>query len=164
MPGEQVGGGGARHPHRRRDAGRPHRPLGAATPPAALRTFTGRPGFIRRAWGNGWALVGDAGYFKDPLGAHGLTDALRDAELLARGIVAVVRDDAGERDALSGYQATRDALSTALFDVTDVLAGHRWTDAEIPNLLLQLNAAMADELETLAALPPLPAALLHVPS
>ena len=136
--------------------------LAAAAPPAALRTFTGRPGHIRRSWGNGWALVGDAGYFKDPLGAHGLTDALRDAELLARGIVAVVRDGAGERDALSGYQATRDALSTALFDVTDVIAGHRWTDAEIPDLLLQLNAAMADELETLAALPPLPA-LVHAP-
>ena len=136
--------------------------LAAAAPPAALRTFTGRPGHIRRSWGNGWALVGDAGYFKDPLGAHGLTDALRDAELLARGIVAVVRDGAGERDALSGYQANRDALSTALFDVTDVIAGHRWTDAEIPDLLLQLNAAMAAELETLAALPPLPA-LIHAP-
>ena len=136
--------------------------LAAAAPPAALRTFTGRPGYLRRAWGKGWALVGDAGYFKDPLGAHGLTDALRDAELLTRAIVAVVRDGAGERDALSGYQATRDALSTALFDVTDVIAGHRWTDAEIPDLLLQLNAAMADELETLAALPPLPA-LLHAP-
>ena len=130
--------------------------LAASAPPLALRTFTGRPGYLRRAWGNGWALVGDAGYFKDPLGAHGLTDALRDAELLARAIVAVVRDGAPERDALSAYQATRDALSTALFDVTDVIAGHRWTDAEIPNLLLQLNAAMADELETLAALPPLP--------
>ena len=134
--------------------------LAAAAAPDALRTFTGRPGYIRRAWGKGWALVGDAGYFKDPLAAHGLTDALRDAELLTRAIVAVVRDGAGERDALSGYQATRDALSTALFDVTDVIAGHRWTDAEIPDLLLQLNASMADELETLAALPPLPA-LLH---
>ena len=136
--------------------------LDAAAPPAAMRTFTGRPGYIRRAWGKGWALVGDAGYFKDPLGAHGLTDALRDAELLARGIVAVVRDGADERDALSGYQATRDALSTALFDVTDVIAGHRWSDAEIPDLLVQLSAAMADELETLAALPPLPD-LLRVP-
>ena len=83
-------------------------------------------------------------------------------------VVAVVRDDAGdERDALA-IRRLASTLSTALFDVTDVLAGHRWTDAEIPNLLLQLNAAMADELETLAALPPLPAALLllllHVPS
>jgi len=130
--------------------------LAAAVPPPALRTFNGRPGHVRRSWGRGWALVGDAGYFKDPLSAHGLTDALRDAELLARGIVAVVLDGAVERDALAGYQTTRDALSLALFDVMDVIAGHRWTDDEIPDLLLQLNAAMADEVEALAALPPLP--------
>jgi len=130
--------------------------LAAAAPPPALRTFTGRPGHVRRSWGRGWALVGDAGYFKDPLSAHGLTDALRDAELLARAIVAVVIDGADEHDALASYQTTRDALSTALFDVIDVIAGHRWTDDEIPDLLLQLNAAMADEVEALAALSPLP--------
>ena len=79
--------------------------LAAAEPPAALRTFAGRPGYIRRSWGPGWALVGDAGYWKDPLSAHGLTDALRDAELLARAVVAVVADGAAERDALAGYQA-----------------------------------------------------------
>jgi 2-polyprenyl-6-methoxyphenol hydroxylase-like FAD-dependent oxidoreductase len=129
--------------------------LAAAVPPRALRTFTGRPGHMRRSWGPGWALVGDAGYFKDPLTAHGLTDALRDAELLARGIIAVI-DGADERDALGCFQTTRDALSTALFDVTGVIAGHRWTDEEIPSLLLQLNAAMADEVQAIAALPPLP--------
>jgi 2-polyprenyl-6-methoxyphenol hydroxylase-like FAD-dependent oxidoreductase len=127
--------------------------LAAATPPRALRTFTGQPGHVRRSWGRGWALVGDAGYFKDPLSAHGLTDALRDAELLARGVIAVVVDGAAEEDALAGYQATRDALSAALFDVMDVIAGHRWTDDEIADLLLQLSAAMADEVEALAALP-----------
>jgi 2-polyprenyl-6-methoxyphenol hydroxylase-like FAD-dependent oxidoreductase len=126
--------------------------LAAATPPAALRTFTGQRGHVRRSWGRGWALVGDAGYFKDPLTAHGLTDALRDAELLARGIIAVF-DGADEHDALGDYQATRDPLSAALFDVTDVIAGHRWTDDEIADLLLQLSAAMAGEVDALAALP-----------
>jgi 2-polyprenyl-6-methoxyphenol hydroxylase-like FAD-dependent oxidoreductase len=132
--------------------------LARATPPPALRTFTGRPGHIRRSWGHGWALVGDAGYFKDPLTAHGLTDALRDAELLARAIVAVIVDGADERDALAGYQKTRDALSAALFDLTDVIAGHHWTDEEIPGLLLQLKDAMAEEVAALAALSPLPSA------
>jgi 2-polyprenyl-6-methoxyphenol hydroxylase-like FAD-dependent oxidoreductase len=130
--------------------------LAAATPPRMLRTFTGRPGHIRQSWGSGWALVGDAGYFKDPLTSHGMTDALRDAELLARAIVAVIVDGADERDALASYQRTRDALSAAFFDLTDVIAGHRWTDEEIPDLLLRVNAATADEVETLAALPPLP--------
>jgi flavin-dependent dehydrogenase len=130
--------------------------LAAAEPPTALRTFTGRPGYLRRSWGRGWALVGDAGYFKDPLSAHGMTDALRDAELLARAIVAVVAGGVPEHEALAGYQATRDTLSTALFDVIDVIAGHRWTDDQIGDLLLALNAAMTDELDTLAALPAVP--------
>jgi flavin-dependent dehydrogenase len=121
--------------------------LAQAVPPPSLRTFTGHRGYLRRSWGPGWALVGDAGYFKDPLSAHGLTDALRDAELLANAIVD------GSTDALANYQATRDFLSTKLFDVMDVVAGHAWTDEEIPGLLLQLNAAMADEVETIAALP-----------
>jgi 2-polyprenyl-6-methoxyphenol hydroxylase-like FAD-dependent oxidoreductase len=129
--------------------------LDAAVPPTTLLTFTGRPGQMRRSWGRGWALVGDAGYFKDPLSSHGLTDALRDAELLARAIIGVVVDGADERDALAAYQTTRDALSTALFDVMDVIAGHQWTDDEIPGLLLQLSAAMAEEVAALAALSPI---------
>jgi flavin-dependent dehydrogenase len=130
--------------------------LAVATPPRALRTFTGRPGHIRRSWGSGWALVGDAGYFKDPLTSHGMTDALRDAELLARALVAVIVDGADERDALADYQRTRDALSAAFFDLTDVIAGHRWTEEEIPDILRRVNAATADEVEALAALPVLP--------
>jgi 2-polyprenyl-6-methoxyphenol hydroxylase-like FAD-dependent oxidoreductase len=55
--------------------------------PGKLRAFPGAPGFLRHAAGPGWALVGDAAYFKDPLTAHGITDALRDAELLARAVV-----------------------------------------------------------------------------
>ena len=35
-----------------------------------LRAFAGTPGFLRRSAGPGWALVGDAGYFKDPITAH----------------------------------------------------------------------------------------------
>ena len=130
--------------------------LAAAQAPAGTRTFRGRPGYMRRSWGPGWALVGDAGYFKDPLSAHGLTDALRDAELLANAVIATVLDGFDERDTLADYQARRDALSTALFYVVDVIASHRWTDTEIPSLLLQLNAAMADEVETLATAPTAP--------
>jgi 2-polyprenyl-6-methoxyphenol hydroxylase-like FAD-dependent oxidoreductase len=66
-----------------------------------LHPFPGRAGFIRQAWGPGWALVGDAGCFKDPITAHGMSDALRDAELLARALVT------GTDAALAGYQATR---------------------------------------------------------
>ncbi len=148
------GGVGAAARDPRGDRLGPRRPARATTPPA-MRTFTGVRGYLRRSWGPGWALVGDAGYFKDPLSAHGLTDALRDAELLARAIVSVLRDGAEEREALAGYQANRDALSGAMFDVIDEIAGHRWTDAEIGGLLMRLNAAMSDEVDALAELPDL---------
>ena len=52
-----------------------------------VRGFGGQAGYLKRGAGPGWALVGDAGYFKDPITAHGITDALRDAELLARAII-----------------------------------------------------------------------------
>src|SRR5690606_7663674 len=55
--------------------------------PQKLRAFAGVPGFLRRAAGPGWALVGDAGYFRDPITAHGITDALRDSELLAQAVL-----------------------------------------------------------------------------
>ena len=46
------------------------------------------PNFFRRPYGDGWALVGDAGYHKDPILALGISDAFRDAELLAEAVDA----------------------------------------------------------------------------
>ena len=71
----------------------------AGRPEGRVRRFLGRPGLLRRPWGPGWVLVGDAGYWKDPISAHGITDALRDAELAAGAIVrAVGATDATEED------------------------------------------------------------------
>jgi flavin-dependent dehydrogenase len=76
----------------------------------------------------------------------------------ADGVRSTVADAVGARferrgtDALAGYQRTRDALSAELFDVTELIAAHRWTADEIPDLLLGLNAAMNDEVAALAAL------------
>ena len=127
--------------------------LADAAAPAGVRSFGGRPGHLRQAWGPGWALVGDAGYWKDPISAHGLTDALRDAELLALAVIDAASGRHPERAAFTDYHRTRDRLSLPLFDVVDTIAGMRWTDSEIPALLLRLNAAMTDEVETLAGLP-----------
>jgi 2-polyprenyl-6-methoxyphenol hydroxylase-like FAD-dependent oxidoreductase len=130
--------------------------VAAGAGPVGLRTFAGRPGYLRRAAGRGWALVGDAGYWKDPISAHGLTDALRDAELLARAVVSAAADPADEADALADYQSARDRLSLPLFTVTDTIAAQRWRDDEIGALLLQLSSAMADEVDAIAALDSLP--------
>jgi 2-polyprenyl-6-methoxyphenol hydroxylase-like FAD-dependent oxidoreductase len=125
--------------------------MGGTRPPSQLRRFPGRPGHLRQSWGPGWALVGDAGYWKDPLSAHGLTDAMRDAELLARAVIAGL-DDGDQEAELARYQATRDRLSARLFDTTDAIAGYGWDADAINSLLLQLSSAMTDEVEALAAL------------
>ena len=74
------------------------------------------PGYVRRSWGPGWALVGDAGYFKDPITTHGITDALRDAELLADAVLAALPAARPGACALARYQDTRDRLSSELFE------------------------------------------------
>ena len=130
--------------------------LRRASPPQATRTWAGQPGYMRRSYGPGWALVGDAGYFKDPLSAHGLTDALRDAELMARAVSGGLGDDGSLDDALEDYQITRDRLSVPLFDVVDRIASQQWDDTEIAHLLLRLSSAMTEEIEALAALTPEP--------
>jgi flavin-dependent dehydrogenase len=132
--------------------------LRQATPATGTRTWRGHHGFIRQSTGPGWALVGDAGDFKDPISAHGLTDALRDAELLARAIIDGFGGASTLDDALRQYQTTRDRLSIPLFDVVDRIASHQWDHAEIADLLLRLSSAMADEVELLAALEPEPVA------
>lgn len=134
----------------------------AGRPEGRTQRFVGRPGVIRRPWGPGWALVGDAGYWKDPISAHGITDALRDAELLAAAIATAVgtTDIAGAERALRGYHELRNRLSHDLFDITDRMATPGWTDHEIGRMLRALSAAMADEVSLLAGLAPWPRALV----
>jgi flavin-dependent dehydrogenase len=122
--------------------------LNGARRGSPLRGFPGLPGHIRQSWGEGWALVGDAGYFKDPITAHGITDALRDAELLARAIAR------GTHDALSEYQVTRDALSRGLFQLTDAIASLEWDLEAVKALHLDLSREMGKEVEALNALDP----------
>jgi flavin-dependent dehydrogenase len=126
--------------------------LRRAKAPKGTRTWGGHVGYFRRPHGAGWALVGDAGYFKDPISAHGITDALRDAELLARAVAEGWGGDRSLTSALEEYEATRDRLSVPLFEITDRIAGQQWDDSDIGSILLELSASMADEIELLAAL------------
>jgi 2-polyprenyl-6-methoxyphenol hydroxylase-like FAD-dependent oxidoreductase len=118
-----------------------------------VRGFGGHVGFIKRSTGPGWALVGDAGYFKDPLTSHGIADALRDAELLARAVVW------GTPAAFTEYEMTRDDLSRRLFEVSDEIASLDWTDDAVQALHRAFSAEMSREVRALAALEPLPCLL-----
>lgn len=124
-----------------------------AHPGGRIRGWAGVPGHVRRSWGPGWALVGDAGYFKDPITTHGMTDALRDAELLADALLAVL-GGAAEDAALADYQATRDRLSSHLFQVTEEVAAYDWDTDRVQTLLRRVSSAMSDEVDHLQARPP----------
>jgi menaquinone-9 beta-reductase len=120
--------------------------LSTATPSERFRGFPGHPGHMRQSHGPGWALVGDAGYFKDPITAHGISDALRDAEFLARAV------EQGSDRALADYQSTRDDLSRELFETTDAVAAFDWDLVGLQALHKVLSRAMNREVEALTAL------------
>lgn len=124
----------------------------AAAPLGRLRGYPGAPGYLRASGGPGWALVGDAAYYKDPITAHGITDALRDAELLARAVLAAPHGGQAQLDTLHDYQHTRDRLSEQLFNITERIAGYRWDLCELREHLRQLSRAMRPEVDELLGL------------
>jgi flavin-dependent dehydrogenase len=95
---------------------------GRRTSPVAgmLRT----PNHRRRAHGPGWALVGDAGYHRDAVTGHGISDAYRDAELLAAALHHTLHGDTDEPTALAGYQHQRDQALRDVFDLTCAMADY----------------------------------------
>ncbi|HEX5106906.1 MAG TPA: FAD-dependent monooxygenase [Vicinamibacterales bacterium] len=118
-----------------------------------VRGFGGIAGYIRRSTGPGWALLGDAGYFKDPITAHGITDALRDAELLVRAAAK------GTDAALADYETIRHDLSRRLFELTDEIASFTWTDDHLQSLHRAFSREMSREVRALAALETFPCLL-----
>ncbi|MFZ9396633.1 MAG: NAD(P)/FAD-dependent oxidoreductase [Erythrobacter sp.] len=107
-----------------------------------LTGFSGEPGYMRQACGDGWALVGDAGYFKDPITAHGITDALRDAQILA---------DSWSAGRLDDYAVTRDALSQDMLRLSDTIAAFEWTLPQLAELHQSLNLTMKANQHWIAA-------------
>ncbi|MGW1341218.1 NAD(P)/FAD-dependent oxidoreductase [Kribbella sp. NPDC002412] len=117
-----------------------------------LRGAADLPNYLRQAHGPGWALVGDAGYHRDPITGHGITDAFRDADLLASAIDAGLRDPSTERAAMSSYQDTRDFMAREVLDLTRALtafpAPERFVDLQV-----QLSEALEQEADQLASFP-----------
>lgn len=76
------------------------------------------PNFFRKPYGSGWALVGDAGYIKDPITGMGISDAFRDADLLTD---ALHRGWSGQQPletALADYERQRNADSNPGYAMT----------------------------------------------
>ena len=122
-----------------------------------MRVFRGMPARLRRPYGPGWALVGDAGCWKDPLSTHGITAALHDAELLAAAVVAGTTSERAAEITLAGYHEQRDRLALPMHPIVDRLASHEWDPGEARQLLHRLSSVMADEVETIRGFDATPA-------
>jgi 2-polyprenyl-6-methoxyphenol hydroxylase-like FAD-dependent oxidoreductase len=93
------------------------------------------PNFFRRPYGPGWALVGDAGYTKDPITAQGISDAFADAERCATALDQAFTGTRGYDDAMAEYQAVRDAHALPIYDFTTELATLEPPPPEVQQLL-----------------------------
>jgi 2-polyprenyl-6-methoxyphenol hydroxylase-like FAD-dependent oxidoreductase len=80
------------------------------------------PGYIRKPFGPGWALVGDAAYHKSPITAMGITDAFRDAELVAEALDVAFSGRRSYEEAMRDYQQTRDHEALPVYEFTDDFA------------------------------------------
>jgi flavin-dependent dehydrogenase len=110
-----------------------------------LSVFRGRPGLLRAAAGRGWLLVGDAGFFRDPLTAHGITDALRDAQGAASAILGGLAAD------FRRYEAERNEIAMRLLESTEKIVAFDWDYTCLESLHKELNATMKDEVAMLSA-------------
>jgi flavin-dependent dehydrogenase len=93
------------------------------------------PNYFRTPFGPGWALVGDAGYTKDPITAQGISDAFRDAEQCAAAIDATFDGRRRFEDAMSDYQQARDAHAMPIYEFTTQLATLETPPPELQQLL-----------------------------
>ena len=97
-------------------------------------SYRRKPGRFVVPHGPGWALVGDAGYFKDPVTGQGISDAFAGAQLLADAVIAGFKDPTVMQESLAQYQDRRDELAADAYKATQRLASLDWTDADLPGI------------------------------
>jgi 2-polyprenyl-6-methoxyphenol hydroxylase-like FAD-dependent oxidoreductase len=128
--------------------------LRAAHRTSPVRSAVRLPNQALAASGPGWALVGDAGYHRDPITGHGISDAFRDADLLATALDAGLRGAVPLDVALAGFGRERDAARREIFDVTCAIGAFPPVD-EFEALMRRLSTAIEVEAGALAARPAL---------
>ncbi|HSK72944.1 MAG TPA: NAD(P)/FAD-dependent oxidoreductase [Pyrinomonadaceae bacterium] len=103
------------------------------------------PNFIRKSYGEGWALVGDAGYHKDPVTAQGITDSFTHAEMLAEAIDDAFSGVCEMEEALADYEQKRNEKTMPMFEYTCQLAE---LAAPPPEMQMLFAALRGNEKET----------------
>jgi 2-polyprenyl-6-methoxyphenol hydroxylase-like FAD-dependent oxidoreductase len=117
------------------------------------------PGYVRKPFGPGWALVGDAAYHKNPITAMGINDAFRDAELLTNALDDAFSGGRSYEEGMNDYQQSRDHEALPVYDFTDDFAQLEPPPPEMQQLL----GAMRDNQEAKDAFVSVQAATLPAP-
>ena len=106
------------------------------------------PFFFRQSHGAGWALVGDAGSSQDPIGGHGMSNAFRDAELLAEAIDAGLSGNRALATTLADYEQRRNEATRPMYEFVYGLAALEPLPPQMQRLFaaLQGNQAATDRL------------------
>jgi flavin-dependent dehydrogenase len=102
------------------------------------------PGFLRKPYGPGWALEGDAGHHKDPYLALGVADAFRDAESLAEAADQGLRGERTAEDALARYESARNDAVMATYQENQLMARLGSLPEEKMALMAALQGSAAD--------------------
>jgi flavin-dependent dehydrogenase len=82
----------------------------------------GVPGYFRKPYGKGWALVGDASYNRDPITAQGISDAFVDADLLAEALDAGLSGRGALEELLAAHESARNERVRPMYEFTCQLA------------------------------------------
>jgi flavin-dependent dehydrogenase len=98
-------------------------------------------GYLRKPFGPGWALVGDAGYNKDFITAQGIHDAFRDAELCATALDEALEGQRSFENALFEYQVRRDEQVLPMYEFTAELAALAPPSLEMQQLLSAVSTS-----------------------
>lgn len=102
------------------------------------------PNFFRRPYGHGWALVGDAGYVKDPILAQGITNSFSHAQMLADALDEAFLGRSDMDDALADYEHKRNNEVLAMFEHNTQLA---MLEPPPPEMVALLNALRGNSFE-----------------
>ena len=102
------------------------------------------PNFFRKPYGSGWALVGDAGHHKDPCGGFGISDAFRDAELLASAIDAALSRRQPIDEVLAEYERKRNEAAMPAYDLNYQIATLQPQHPKMERLYASLAANQAE--------------------
>ncbi len=109
--------------------------IGGAVLASKMFGFAPHSGFYRKPYGPGWALAGDAGYYRDPLLGQGINDAFRDADQLSEAIDAFFSGRESWDEALGRFETTRNEVTAGIYHITNVLCSNLDPSMEVMQML-----------------------------